>query len=83
MSRRADARDNTSSESLFRALRVEIYRVRYEMRAQSRMNIDDCIQDYYNRQRLHNSIGFRPHTDYGAVRSQVRLLYVETRHDRL
>jgi len=60
MSRRANAWDNAPMESFFKTLKVErIYQVRYETRAQARLDIVDWIEGFYNRQRLHSSIGYR------------------------
>jgi putative transposase len=60
MSRRANAWDNAPMESFFKTLKVErIYQVRYETRGQARLDIVDWIEGFYNRQRLHSSIGYR------------------------
>ena len=60
MSRRANAWDNAPMESFFKTLKVErIYQTRYETRAQARLDIVDWIEGYYNRQRVHSSIGYR------------------------
>lgn len=61
MSRRANAWDNAPMESFFKTLKVErIYQPHYETRAHARLDIVDWIEGYYNRQRLHTSIDFRP-----------------------
>ncbi|WP_425125852.1 IS3 family transposase [Burkholderia gladioli] len=68
MSRRANAWDNAPMESFFKTLKVErIYQVRYETRAQARLDIVDWIEGYYNRERLHTSIGFHTPVDYEAT----------------
>ena len=60
MSRRADCWDNAAMESFFKTLKVErIYQVRYDTRAQARLDIVDWIEGFYNRQRMHSSIGYR------------------------
>ena len=60
MSRRANAWDNAAMKSFFKTLKVErIYQGRYETREQARMDIVDWIEGFYNRQRLHSSIGYR------------------------
>jgi transposase InsO family protein len=47
-------------ESFFKTLKVEcIYQSRYETRAQARLDIVNWIEGYYNRQRIHSSIGYR------------------------
>ena len=59
MSRRANVWD-TAMESFFKTLKVErIYQGRYETREQARLDIVDWIEGFYNRQRLHSSIGYR------------------------
>ncbi|AKM33273.1 integrase (plasmid) [Pandoraea faecigallinarum] len=58
MSRRANAWDNAPMESFFKTLKVErIYQVRYETRAQARLDIVDWIEGWDNRQRLHSANG--------------------------
>ncbi|WP_254596389.1 IS3 family transposase, partial [Burkholderia pseudomultivorans] len=52
----------------FKTLKVErIYQLRYETRAQARLDIVDWIEGYYNRQRLHTSIDFHTPVDYEAA----------------
>ena len=59
MSRKADAWDNAAIESFFKTLKVErVHRVRYDTRAQARLDIVDWIEGFYNRRRLHTAIGY-------------------------
>lgn len=59
MSRKANAWDNAPMESFFKTLKVErIYQVRYDSRAQARLDIVDWIEGFYNRQRIHSAIGY-------------------------
>jgi len=59
MSRKGNAWDNAAMESFFKTLKVErIYQVRYETRAQARLDIVDWIEGYYNRVHMHTAIGF-------------------------
>ena len=61
MSRRANAWDNAPMESFFKTLKVErIHQVRYDTRAQARLDIVNWIEGWYNRQRLHLANGFLP-----------------------
>lgn len=47
-------------ESFFKTLKVErVYQVRYPNRAEARLDIVDWIEGFYNRERLHSSIGYR------------------------
>ncbi len=60
MSRKGNCWDNAPMESFFKTLKVErIYQTRYESRQQARLDIVDWIEGFYNRQRLHSSIGHR------------------------
>ena len=59
MSRKADCWDNAAMESFFKTLKVErIYQVRYDTRAQARLDIVDWIESFYNRVRMHTAIGY-------------------------
>lgn len=59
MSRRANVCDTAAMESFFKTLKEErIYQGRYETREQARMDFVDWIEGFYNRQRLHSSIGY-------------------------
>ena len=59
MSRRPSCWDNAAMESFFKTLKVErIYQVRYDTRAQARLDIVDWIEGFYNRVRMHTAIGY-------------------------
>jgi putative transposase len=65
MSRRGNCWDNAPMESFFKTLKVErVYRTRYESRAQAKLDIVDWIEGFYNRQRIHSSIGYK--TPFGV-----------------
>jgi hypothetical protein len=60
MSRPANPYDNASCESFLKTLkREEIYANRYEDLEDLRTNIEDFIERYYNRCRLHSALGYR------------------------
>ena len=60
MSRPANPYDNASCESFMKTLkREEIYANRYENLEHLRTNIEEFIEQYYNRQRLHSALGYR------------------------
>jgi putative transposase len=60
MSRPANPYDNASCESFMKTLkREEIYGNRYDNLEQLRANIEEFIEQYYNRQRLHSALGYR------------------------
>jgi len=60
MSRPANPYDNASCESFIKTLkREEIYANRYDNLEHLRTNIEEFIEEYYNRQRLHSALGYR------------------------
>jgi transposase InsO family protein len=60
MSRRANCWDNAVMESFFKTLKVErIYGLRYETRAQAKLDIVNWIEGFYNQRRMHSSIGYK------------------------
>jgi putative transposase len=53
-------RDNAAAESFFAALKNEMYyRRSFPTRARTRFAVADYIEVFYNRQRLHSSLGYR------------------------
>jgi len=64
MSRKADCWDNAVMESFFKTLKVErVHRLRYDTRAIAKLDIVDWIEGFYNRSRMHSSIGYRTPVD--------------------
>ena len=60
MSRPANPYDNASCESFMKTLkREEIYANKYDDLENLRANIEEFIEQYYNRLRLHSSLGYR------------------------
>jgi putative transposase len=60
MSRPANPYDNASCESFMKTLkREEIYANRYHDLAQLRRKLEEFVEQYYNRQRLHSALGYR------------------------
>ena len=60
MSRPANPYDNASCESFMKTLkREEIYANKYDDLEHLRANIEEFIEEYYNRQRLHSALGYR------------------------
>jgi transposase InsO family protein len=65
LSRPANPYDNASCESFIKTLkREEIYANRYENLEHLRTNIEEFIEKYYNRQRLHSALGYRPPEEF-------------------
>jgi len=71
MSRKGDCYDNAMMESFFSTLRAECTeRQRYRSRAEARTSVFEYIEVFYNRQRLHSSLGYRCPADYEAAERQ-------------
>ncbi len=65
MSRPANPYDNASCESFLKTLkRAEIYAHDYWDLDHLRANIEAFIEQYYNRQRLHSALGYRPPAEF-------------------
>lgn len=59
MSRKGDCYDNACAESFFHTLKVElIHRQRYWTRSQARQSVFEYIEVFYNRVRLHSTLGY-------------------------
>jgi putative transposase len=65
MSRPANPFDNASCEIFIKTLkREEIYANKYDDLEHLRTNIEEFIDEYYNRQRLHSALGYRPPEEF-------------------
>src|SRR5438128_3329807 len=74
MSRPANPYDNASCESFMKTLRrEEIYANRYNNLEQLRTNIEEFIEEYYNRQRLHSALGYRSPEEFEQQSQRGRL----------
>ncbi len=70
MSRPANPYDNASCESFLKTLkREEIYANDYRDLEHLHANIDEFIERYYNRCRLHSALGYRPPEEFEAAAS--------------
>lgn len=59
MSRKGNCYDNAFAESFFATLKKElIYRNHYKTKNEAKKAIFEYIEVWYNRERLHSSIGF-------------------------
>ncbi|PRR73066.1 IS3 family transposase ISCce3 [Moorella humiferrea] len=59
MSRKGDCWDNSPMESFFKTLKTElVYHRRFKTRAEARVEIFEYIEVFYNRFRLHSSLGY-------------------------
>jgi len=60
MSRKGNCWDNAPAESFFAVLkRGLIFHNQYQTRAQARQSIFEYIERFYNRKRIHSSLGYR------------------------
>jgi putative transposase len=65
MSRPANPYDNASCEGFIKTLkREEIYANKYDHLEHLRNNIEEFMEEYYNRQRLHFALGYRPPEEF-------------------
>jgi len=65
MSRKGDCWDNAPMESFFGTLKKElVHHRRYRTREEARRDIFDYIEIFYNRERLHSSLGYLSPVDY-------------------
>lgn len=70
LSRPGQCWDNAVAESFFATLKTELlYREAWPTRAAARRGIFEYIEGFYNRRRLHSSLGYRSPADYEAWRS--------------
>ena len=64
-SRRANCYDNAFAESFFHTLKVElVHRNKFKTRKEAMEAIFEYIEVWYNRQRLHSSLGYQTPIDY-------------------
>jgi transposase InsO family protein len=60
MSRKADCWDNAVAESFFHTLKAELIERRgFASRKEARENVFEWIEVFYNRQRLHSTLGYQ------------------------
>ena len=70
MSRKANCYDNAAMEAFWSTLKWElIYRRAFEDAAEVRQAIFDYIEVFYNRQRLHSSLGYQTPADYECAKN--------------
>ena len=68
MSRRGDCWDNAPAESFFATLKKElVHHEVYETRTEARASLFEYIEVFYNRHRLHSSLGYVSPTDFEAA----------------
>ena len=73
LSRPGQCWDNAVAESFFSTLKEELlYRSAWPTRAAARRAIFEYVEVFYNRQRLHSSLGYLSPTDYEAQQRDLR-----------
>jgi putative transposase len=72
MSRRGDPYDNAAQESFFARLKGELPQRRWPTRSQARREVFEYIEVFYNRKRLHSSLGYLSPADFER-QSQLRV----------
>jgi transposase InsO family protein len=69
MSRTADCYDNAAMESFFGTIKCElVHDRRYRTRDEARQDIFEYIEVFYNRKRLHSTLGYRSPVEYEQLR---------------
>lgn len=66
MSGKGNCYDNAVMESFFSTLKTECADVQFETRAQAKLAIFEYIEVWYNRQRLHSSLGYLSPLEFEA-----------------
>ncbi len=68
MSRKGNCWDNAPAESFFATLKRELIHQRnFRTRAEAKSSIFEFIESWYNRERLHSSLGYMSPVDFEAV----------------
>jgi len=68
MSRKKDCWDNAVAESFFNNLKNEvIYHQRFQTKEEAKAAIFDYIEIFYNRQRLHQTLGYQSPHDFETM----------------
>jgi putative transposase len=65
MSRKGDCWDNAAMESFFHTLKTEqVHHQEYETRPAAQRNLFEYMEVFYNRQRLHSTLGYRTPAEF-------------------
>ena len=83
LSRPANPYDNASCESFMKTLkREEIYANQYNDLVHLRSHIEEFIDQYYNRQRLHSALGYRSTEEIRTANQALRHIGTIAERDR-
>ncbi len=67
MSRKGNPYDNALAESFMKTLKAEeVYLNEYEDLCEAERNIEEFIEQVYNKKRLHSSLGYKPPVEFEA-----------------
>ena len=66
MSRKADCWDNAVVESFFKTLKAELGNKKFETRQEAENSVFEWVEVFYNRQRIHSTLGYLSPTVYEA-----------------
>lgn len=71
MSRKGNCWDNAPAESFFASLKAElVHGRRFRTRAEARSELFEYIEIWYNRKRLHSSLGYLSPVQYETVMAE-------------
>jgi len=71
MSRKGNGYDNACVESFFSSLKNELVRHRqFQNQAEAQVAIEDYIDQFYNRQRLHQALGYRSPEEFEKMNGE-------------
>ena len=72
MSRKGNCYDNAAKESFYHTMKGELVsHERYRTRAEARASVFEYIEEFYNRQRLHSTLGYMSPSDFERARTNV------------
>ena len=72
MSRKGNCYDNAAKESFFHTLKTELVNhEHYRTREEARASVFDYIEAFYNRQRIHSTLGYLSPVDFERARTNV------------
>lgn len=72
MSRKGNCYDNAVAESFFHTIKVElIYQNEYRFKVSAIFSVSDWIDNFYNTERTHSTLGYRSPADFEASNSAV------------
>ena len=68
MSKKGNCYDNAKSESFFSTLKNElVHRLEYQTKKEAILSIFEWIEVFYNRKRIHSSIGYQSPVDFENI----------------